>query len=91
MQTNLEDLLQFIRGHRSNEMNFARLNQKLQEWIAIEKEPAHKKELMELNEKQAAAYLESREQQSSDWPLFEHFVQEFETIVLRIAKQDQRT
>lgn len=86
----LQNLQQFIKAHRSNEIHFEALNHKLEEtytWAkTVEGEKQLEKELDDIREKQAKSYKESRQNISSDWPQFEQFVQAFERSVLSALK-----
>lgn len=88
----LEEVLGFIRQHRSNESNFEVLYTKLEEECAVANnsesgnEGSYLANLNEAKEKHADVYRQAKEQKSSAWPEFENFVSEFETSVTEELK-----
>lgn len=91
----LEQVLSFIREHRSNEGNFDVLYAKLEEECeavngsATSNENNYLASLNEAKEKQADVYRQAKEQNSSAWPEFEKFVTEFETSVTEALKSEK--
>ena len=74
----LEDLAVFIREHRSNEVNFEKMNTKLEET-----KPAGYNDIKE----KAEVYRQAKEKARTAWPEFEKFVSEFEKAVVEAMKQ----
>ena len=88
----LEQVLEFIREHRSNESNFGKLYAKLEEECAVAgsnqagNENTYLENLKAAKEKQADVYRQAKEQKGSAWPEFENFISEFETSVTEALK-----
>jgi hypothetical protein len=89
----LEQVLGFIRQHRSNESNFETLYAKLEEECVVANkdetgnENTYLSSLNETKEKHADVYRQAKEQKSNAWPEFENFVSEFETSVTAAMKE----
>jgi hypothetical protein len=78
----LDQVLEFIRQHRSNEANFDTLNTKLEEEHANEKNPQqYVQALKDIKEKQAEEYRKNKSMGGSAWPEFEKFVSQFEKAI----------
>ena len=78
----LEELLAFIRQHRSNDANIDKLRAKLNEEIEAS---AHHHEyvqaLRDIKEKQIEEFHQSRKEGSTTWPEYEKFVSAFERAI----------
>jgi hypothetical protein len=81
-QSYTEELLKFIREHRSNEINFEKLYTKLSE-AAHHNDAALSERLAPL-EQEAEAYRKAKEETGSAWPEFENFVSQFEKQLLHL-------
>lgn len=85
----LEEVMAFMREHRSNESNFELLRQKLEEEINGHVEDAmYKNDLQEVKEKYAEEYRTAKEQGGTAWPEFEKFVSEFEKTLAAALKKE---
>jgi hypothetical protein len=75
----IEEILAFIREHRSDEANFEKLYQKLDDELQ-NKQPDgnYIHNLKEIKEKQAEEFRQTKQNGGSAWPEFEKFVTEFE-------------
>lgn len=83
----LEEVLSFIRQHRSNEANFEKIYSKLQEEVdSAEDSSEYKNKLQEINQKQAAEYQQAKKDAPTAWPEFENFIAEFETTITAALK-----
>lgn len=82
----LEEVVAFIREHRSNENNFEKLHAKLQEETKKE-DATYTTQLKEVGEKSAAEYRKAKETGGTAWPEFEKFVSEFEKTVIDALKE----
>ena len=79
MKEHIEEVLQFIRQHRSNESNFAKIYAKLEAELSQKDGDAeYLASLRELKEKQAVTYKQAKKEGTSAWPEFENFVSGFE-------------
>ncbi len=86
--THLKDLLQFIREHRSNAINFGKLKERLDaELRNTANDTAYFTALTETKEKYAAAYAEALEHGGSAWPEYEAFISHFERNVVAASKE----
>lgn len=74
----VNELVAFIREHRSNEANFEKLYARLLKEIK-NGIPG----LEDIKEKSAEEYRSAKQTGGNTWPEFEKFVSEFETIVLK--------
>jgi len=86
-KAHLEEVLNFIRQHRSNESNFEKLYAKLQEELtnaATDKQ--YTDSLQEIKAKQVVDYEQSKEKGATAWPEFENFVARFEKTVIEATK-----
>jgi uncharacterized protein YigE (DUF2233 family) len=86
-----EDLLEFIKAHRSNEANFSAIKQKLEK--ALQAAPAgsdYQAALKDVQEKQLPAYLQAKESEGQAWPEFEKLVAAFERSVVESMKEKER-
>lgn len=80
-QQSPEELLQFLREHRSSEGNFDKISQELETRIRTAQEqnkPAFAQTLQEVKEKYGDAYTKAKETSGSAWPEFEKFVTQLE-------------
>jgi hypothetical protein len=87
----LEDLIGFIREGRSNEANFAKLLDKLEQESETEHGSTtelYQQKLLEIKEKQAKEYVHQKDKTGSAWPEFENFVAEFERAITSRIKED---
>jgi hypothetical protein len=83
MKEHLQDLALQIREARSNESHFEALAALVEsECRAAGIDPAYRRELEEINEKEVAVYRQAKETGGSAWPEYEHFVSRFEKAVL---------
>lgn len=86
--TDFNELLQFIREHRSNAANFGLLNEKLdKELNNAANGTTYHAALSETKEKQAAAYTAALEKGGTAWPEFESFIAHFERSVVAALKE----
>ena len=75
----IQELLGFIREHRSNEANFEKIKEKTEFILhAGEGESSLQTDLSEVQEKNAAAYTKALEQGGSAWPEFESYISALE-------------
>ena len=89
MDKKLKDLTAFLREHRSNEGNFEKLYQKLQEETTREDADAqYRNELQALVEKEADEYRKAKEAGGTAWPEFEKFASGFEKAVVNATKKE---
>lgn len=90
--TKQEDLLEFIKEHRSNEANFPAIHQKL-EGALQEATPgsAYHNALTDVKQKHLPTYLKAKESGSPSWPEFENFVAEFERSVVDTIRQEEES
>lgn len=85
----LEEVLDFIRQHRSNENNFDLLYEKLlteceaEEKYSTNQRNSYLENLREADKKQASEYRQSKENNDNAWPEFEKFVTQFETSIIK--------
>lgn len=87
-ETHLQDVLAFIREHRSNPMNFRKLEEKLGEELRNSKnDPEYHAALSEIQNKYASGFTEAREQNGQAWPEFENFIANFERSVIAEMKK----
>ena len=85
----LEEVLAFIREHRSNAINFGKLEEKLEEELRnSQQDTEYHSALSEIKEKYASGFTEAREQGGSSWPEFENFIANFERSVIAEMKKD---
>ena len=86
--THLNDLLQFIREHRSNAANFSTLTEKLDaELNNATSDKVYHAALTETKEKYATVYREALENGGTAWPEFESFIAHFERSVVAALKE----
>ncbi len=75
----LEEILVFIRQHRSDEANFEKQYQKLDDELLNEQpDQSYIQNLKEIKEKQSEEFRQTKQNGGSAWPEFEKFVTEFE-------------
>ena len=85
----LEEVASFIKEHRSNEIAFEKLYDKLVEEIeSPTSDEAYKNNLVEIKEKAAEEYNKAKETFGSAWPEFEKFVTQFERSLTTAAKEN---
>ena len=84
-KSHLEEVAAFIREHRSNESNFEKLLQKLEEEAGADDEH-YAAQLKEISEKNVEEYHKARETGGTAWPEFEKFVSAFEKTVLEATQ-----
>lgn len=86
-KAHLERVMDFIQQRRSNEINFEKLSQKLDEEIgAGTAEGEYVSDLTEVKEKAAQTYRKAKEDGSA-WPEFEKFITGFETAITNALKE----
>jgi hypothetical protein len=79
---NLEEFLLFIREHRSNEANFDKIKDRLNEEVTSTRDNAQlKSDLKEIIDKQLPEYLQSKEEGGSAWPQFEKLITAIEKAI----------
>jgi hypothetical protein len=84
----LNDLLQFIRAHRSNAANFSTLAERLDgELTNATGGNAYHAALTETKGKYATVYREALEKGGTAWPEFESFIAHFERSVVAALKE----
>lgn len=84
-KSHLEEVATFIREHRSNESNFEKLQQKLEEEITGG-EGDYTTQLKEIKEKNVEEYTKAKENGGTAWPEFEKFTTAFEKTVIDAAQ-----
>lgn len=80
-QQSPDELLQFLREHRSSEGNFDKISQELETHIRTAQEqnkPALAQTLQEVKEKYGDTYCKAKETSGSAWPEFEKFITQLE-------------
>jgi peptide-methionine (R)-S-oxide reductase len=80
-QQSPDELLQFIREHRSSEGNFDKIAQELETRISTAQEQndtALAQKLQEVKEKYGDTYTKAKETSGSAWPEFEKFITQLE-------------
>ncbi len=78
----LQELLEFIKQHRSNEIHFEKLFARLEEESAKPgSSQQYSQSLNEIKEKQAEEYRQHKNAGTTAWPEFEKFVSEFEKTI----------
>ena len=88
-KAHLEGVMDFIQQYRSNEINFEKLSQKLDEEIGTDgAEGEYVSDLTEVKEKAAQTYRQAKETSGSAWPEFEKFVTGFETAITNVLKEE---
>ncbi|MEI6949003.1 hypothetical protein V9K67_17590 [Paraflavisolibacter sp. H34] len=90
-KAHLEEVLEFIREHRSNESNFEKIYAKLEQECRTppddEVTQAYVNNLSDIREKHTEEYQKSREVKGNAWPEFENFVAEFEKAITGAMKE----
>lgn len=89
----LQELHEFIREHRGNEVHFDKLYARMTEELKSKEHIAEEKRLDnylqnlgEIKEKEAHVYKQNKEKGMSAWPEFEKFITAFEKTVLDALK-----
>lgn len=86
----LEQLMAFIREHRSNEQNFQLLHSRMEEELALKDSDSRSENylssLSDLREKQANDYQQQKKIGGTAWSEYEKFVSEFERIIIAEQK-----
>ena len=89
----LEDLLGFIKEHRSNESNFEKIYEKLEQELSAEKKEDISNEyytaIEAVKEKQAEEYRNSIDTNGITWPEFEKFVTAFEKAITGTLSENE--
>jgi pyruvate/2-oxoglutarate dehydrogenase complex dihydrolipoamide acyltransferase (E2) component len=86
---NLEETLDFIHQHRSNEINFEKLDAKLEEQLSnAEANQPYAVSLAEIKEKQVVEYKKAKKSSGEAWPEFEKFVSHFERAITEAMKNN---
>lgn len=85
----LQQVLEFIREHRSTEGGFTPIHSKLEEELSTaEPGSEYYTTLQETKEKHLEAYTTARGQGGSAWPEYENFVAEFEKGITAALKEE---
>ena len=84
-KSHLEEVAAFIREHRSNESNFEKLHQKLEEELSADDEN-YTTQLKEISEKNVEEYTKAKETGGTAWPEFEKFITAFERAVMEATQ-----
>lgn len=83
----LQELLHFIQEHRSNEANFQKIYDRLEQEIIANNNSADdgskkfQDDLQEVKDKQAEVYQQAKENGGSAWPEFENFITQLEKSI----------
>ncbi len=84
----IQELLEFIRQHRSNEANFEKLHQRLEDELRNgQGDQNYIHNLQEIKNKQAEEFRQTKETGGSAWPEFEKFVSDFEKTLTETLKE----
>jgi hypothetical protein len=85
-KSHLEEVAAFIREHRSNESNYEKLKQKLEEEVEAGDED-YTTQLTEIKEKHAEEYIKAKDNGGTAWPEFEKFISAFEKTVIEAMQK----
>ena len=88
-QQRLQEVLEFLKEHRSNEGNFEKIYAKLEEEAGAGGPGPYVEELRELKDKQAETYRQHKAEASTAWPEFEKFVSGFEKAITSCLAEER--